>query len=1078
MATLIIGIGGTGTKIVRRIRKRWDERGKPRDVALAVLDARGHSPERGVIDDAIFIRSPRIDFVHEFAKVKPQITDWWPSRVTPSHAVTFTTGCGAVRANGRFWAFARAGEIRRTISNAVTQLTAKTAGLAGGGDTLEVFIVCSLGNGTGGGTFMDVAMLTKNQLSQMGIIPEVIGVFVPGSVTRWGNRGSALELKVAASGYAALVEMQYEFNRRLTTAEIAPKTPYTFEAFDHGAITIFHPAPLGAESVGEPPLDLALIIDKLDRHWQRLDYESLLNIAAEGIAMLAEGGDVAGRRLDLVVNAPAGKAFGSLGAARLMVPAKEILEYVVAAHALKVVNQALGADESRWAPLLAGPPGDAELPSDQISLKKSVEFFLEHVLHARETGPLGGGQFNQLFERFAGDSLRKKQFDALLDQLEALKDKQDILNKANQIQIFVSNQKKDLPSERKAMLLEGPDSHWGRKPVDPANPTDAGVRWLIDERVSEFVNRGAFGLLAAWLAELKTQIRVNKRSVDEYERKLWLRDPSHRDINLGTTMAEIRDLADDFFWWFKRNEIIQAVGFMHQDARKKYEFLLFESQIKAVEAFFDKMHGYVNDYATAVAACCRALHDTRLVGILEDVEEQYERALDATIEVKLGAEGVKAETYIGGDVTMRGQILAEVAQQESSSEETILGKLAKNNVELFSNVWARRKTGDLTGLIDDYRDTLASTVRKGVKDFVAQRCVVNTLLEYEAQIVLDEYFRAVHLGRDDIDDAPKRDIRARLHKLIEVASVERIEGIDWSNKNSAMATATNLYIAGKLKKTIDNATAQWPLKMGLGVAKPLVFCGVTFNHRATAVGDALAQFSTLQYSTDENQVIAQPSHLFDQRHIDIIRIELGADLTMLDMSEEVEPYRRVLRDATDFSPHTTSQYEKVGDRLLDKTGVQAGYGGVVIELGKYFGFLEDRIGNHVLLQGLPGERKGDEVILRSFAVGAKIGSSYEQTADRLDSDDENCAHMCGGLKREIYKKLKHLAQVGSVERPALGWPATGQIVADQAAALRKRAMTEPDTSKKRLWNLTADQMDQLAAELVHLEGEGVPRPLR
>ena len=54
---IILGLGGTGTKIVRGLRDRWvREKGKvPRHVGLAVIDAKSDCPDEGAISEAEYL---------------------------------------------------------------------------------------------------------------------------------------------------------------------------------------------------------------------------------------------------------------------------------------------------------------------------------------------------------------------------------------------------------------------------------------------------------------------------------------------------------------------------------------------------------------------------------------------------------------------------------------------------------------------------------------------------------------------------------------------------------------------------------------------------------------------------------------------------------------------------------------------------------------------------------------------------------------------------------------------------------------------------------------------------------------
>src|SRR3954453_3251468 len=126
MPKIIIGVGGTGTKIIREISDRWETtKNRPRGVALAVIDARDLPPENGEITNAIFLPNKPINFGDEYAAFRSTVEPWWPKSTAPVSWINFSDGCGAIRSYGRFFAFYYASKIRRTIEEATSSLVLK-----------------------------------------------------------------------------------------------------------------------------------------------------------------------------------------------------------------------------------------------------------------------------------------------------------------------------------------------------------------------------------------------------------------------------------------------------------------------------------------------------------------------------------------------------------------------------------------------------------------------------------------------------------------------------------------------------------------------------------------------------------------------------------------------------------------------------------------------------------------------------------------------------------------------------------------------------------------------------------------
>ena len=92
MPTIIIGLGGTGTKVVRKIRERWQREvgNVPSDVELAVIDARQHAPEGGFIEDVRFTPNPPIDFTASYNEFKEDVASWFPRNLVPSAEIDFS----------------------------------------------------------------------------------------------------------------------------------------------------------------------------------------------------------------------------------------------------------------------------------------------------------------------------------------------------------------------------------------------------------------------------------------------------------------------------------------------------------------------------------------------------------------------------------------------------------------------------------------------------------------------------------------------------------------------------------------------------------------------------------------------------------------------------------------------------------------------------------------------------------------------------------------------------------------------------------------------------------------------------
>ena len=1093
MPTLIIGLGGTGTKVIRKIRERWNRfNTTPRDVALAVIDARSRTPEGGPIDDVFFTRNDTINYGAAFDEFRDELNQWWPERIAPDDNVDYSDGCGAIRANGRFYNFRFSQNVQQTLRKAVESLITRTTfSSSTGAQKFTVYLVASLGNGTGGGTFMDVAAMIKHQLSYSAQVVRTIGVFIPASVTRHGNPG-LLNLRVAGAGYGSLVEMQYEFNRTVPESDFRPHEAYTFRAWDGRDFTNFMPGRGQDDALLATPLDLALLLDRRDRRGLESQYPTLLNIASEGLAMMIEGADADSRLLDAVVATPAGKRFGSFGAARLAVPALRLLEFTTCAQTLRALSAGASDDAANWRHLFALTSPDQKhfLRGDDINASSSVSFFLEKVLQVKEMGEEGGEEINQLFDRFDGaDAALLKEFEEIIRGIDQLTDAKRIVNKAAEISRFVEDNTRDLGKSRAEILVEGAVSLWLAKPTDPAQPVDAGVKWLIDAKVLEMVQAGAFGALVAWLQELKRQLEENRKSVEDYERRQWLAVESHRDIDVARTVQELQREADSILAFFKRGQLKEDVGMVRQDAKRKFEFLLWESKVEAVERFYDVVYSHVERLENAARSARNRLQDPRMTDLFENRLRMVTQELDVNLQQEVTSEGLKAEVFIGGDAVMREQLLADLENNNDTSTAAILRQLADQNALLFVDGLGSNASEfdagvdapairDAVNLIEGFRGALEQVVEDDVAPFVGTRCRIDVLLETEARSMLEKYYRHVQLDADAVDKRPQQVILQQISDVADPSVLEYIQQLDWkSSKEAAMDTAVNYYIAGKLFKTIMYATPQWAIvPRELERRNLLAFTFVTYNGQASRVAQAVELMQNkLGLIPDNVNVKAQRDDYFDNRRIDIVFIEVGAELGMLEMDQEIPAYRYALHESVAFSPHITQQYHDLGLKYLQDSGAEAAEGAALIAMAELYGVVEaDRTGNFKLAQDVAAKYEDGRVIYKSFETGFSIGPrGLGQTVDFLDSKEDDAVHLKAALKDLVGQAIDRDVYGVPGESEALGWDGAVGKVANRAGELRKRAASQQDELAE-LIERQADELDEVAAEMGRLRGKGSP----
>jgi hypothetical protein len=216
--SIVIGLGGTGHKIVLDVRKRLVEKYGTLDVIPIVsfiqVDTDGAVLARNVnYSEEVNLR--RSEIIHATVagveNLKNRLNDYphlrsWlkPAALTGD----IYQGAGAIRAQGRlayFWNYA---EFTRRLAEAYRQVTkdesissANRKGLVVG-EGVTVYIVGSLLGGTGSGVFLDIAYTVRDQLRGNPNL-EIVGIFsIP-------PNSQAVPADNRPNAYASLLELNH-----------------------------------------------------------------------------------------------------------------------------------------------------------------------------------------------------------------------------------------------------------------------------------------------------------------------------------------------------------------------------------------------------------------------------------------------------------------------------------------------------------------------------------------------------------------------------------------------------------------------------------------------------------------------------------------------------------------------------------------------------------------------------------------------------------------------------------------------------------------------------------------------------
>jgi|GEM_PF-1945675 len=215
--TLILGLGGTGYSVVRKLKRliqaRFDER-EAETFQFLAFDTNAQAAPSGepdldqgeYVDLGVFAAQRIIQNLD----ASPYIKEWWPVRYEPAHQLA--AGSGLVRAVGRLALLynlerkvlpAISAKLRRALDIEVAKMGRKSS-------IVKVYIATSLAGGTGSGMFLDLAYIVRHELQRFGINScYITGIlFMPDIFAPLMGSANQLE-RLQANAFAALEEVDY-----------------------------------------------------------------------------------------------------------------------------------------------------------------------------------------------------------------------------------------------------------------------------------------------------------------------------------------------------------------------------------------------------------------------------------------------------------------------------------------------------------------------------------------------------------------------------------------------------------------------------------------------------------------------------------------------------------------------------------------------------------------------------------------------------------------------------------------------------------------------------------------------------
>ena len=228
LPTVLVGIGGTGTEVLSRVRRLVEETYGSLDnfpiISFLVIDTDKDykvtnplSAGSDFKDNEKFWASVRGTEVHEIISNMgnyPWIESWFP-RELDRNMSAIENGAGQIRACGRFAFFCNYHDIQQKFRQAFNRVRGQENlmldrhGVRVSTNAINVFVTGSLSGGTGSGMLIDIGYAIRQWLQGEGSSEITAIMPMPNAFA-----GIGVGDRVMPNGYAALMELSYFSDQR------------------------------------------------------------------------------------------------------------------------------------------------------------------------------------------------------------------------------------------------------------------------------------------------------------------------------------------------------------------------------------------------------------------------------------------------------------------------------------------------------------------------------------------------------------------------------------------------------------------------------------------------------------------------------------------------------------------------------------------------------------------------------------------------------------------------------------------------------------------------------------------------
>lgn len=334
--TLIIGLGGVGSRITTGIYKQFMSRNPKQDdkdnVICLCFDTDSNDiklykkdmPNEWVVQTSstqAFTIGQYINKIKDITTVE----DWFDNSRSEIIKMKLNDGAGQIRMASRLAYMSAISDGKlQAIDNSIRRLL-KTDPQRHEGNDIKVHIICSLAGGTGAGSFLQTAYYVKDVMRSLNIdAPKILGYFVLGDV-------------LCHDTDAGLNEKQKENTRANTYACMKELTAFINKDTSQSIKNIEFEYKIGQRDIGIPtcdPYDLCYMIDFTNSDGTNIgDMEVYYNQVKDFVYMNAFSPYGNTQRSDLINETlrqvqTEGKArFSAIGVSKMIFPVEDLYEY-------------------------------------------------------------------------------------------------------------------------------------------------------------------------------------------------------------------------------------------------------------------------------------------------------------------------------------------------------------------------------------------------------------------------------------------------------------------------------------------------------------------------------------------------------------------------------------------------------------------------------------------------------------------------------------------------------------------------------------------------------------------------------